>query len=353
MKKALVISGGGCKGAYAVGVLKFIRNRPEFFKNGQFLFDVYLGTSTGALIVPLASVGDMNVLINFYSGTATANLLATHDAAALFRTGCLFNSFKLDQLIDTVYDAPRFGRIVTPEKQVGVSAVCLQTGELRLFTTQPLAARLPHYTTQTIASRNDLVDAILASTHQPFFLEPVRIRSAPVAPARHYVDGGVREYAAIQVALDAGADEVLAVLLSPETPEAADSLKPNDLIGVLQRTIDIFSEDVSLNDVRVPDILSRGANYVLAVRQAMVTAGLPTAQIDKLLNPPRQPNPFANRLASRIHIIRPKLPLGGGPGGLRFDPVEMQGMMAKGEVDAAAYFNQLDANGGVPPVVLA
>ncbi|MBO0929647.1 patatin-like phospholipase family protein [Fibrella aquatilis] len=355
MKKALVISGGGAKGAYAVGVLKFIRNRPELFKNGQFLFDIYLGTSTGALIVPLASVGDMNVLITFYSGVNTANLLSIHDATALFAKGCLFNSLKLDRLVDTVYDTTRFGLIKATGKQVGVSAVCLQTGELRIFTSQALAASLPHYTTQAINTRNDLVDAVLASSHQPFFLEPVRIRSDPSVPGapRHYVDGGVREYAAIQVALDAGADEVYAILLAPETPEAADTLKPNDLIGVLQRTIDIFSEDVSLNDVRLPDILSRGTNYVLAVRQAMVAAGLPSAQIDSLLNPPRQPNPFANRVASKLHIIRPKLPLGGGPGGLRFDPLEMQGMMARGEADAAAYFTRLDANGGVPPVVLA
>ena len=353
MKRALVVSGGGCKGAYAVGVLKFLRNRPDFFQNGKFLFDIYLGTSTGALVVPLASIGAMDQLIAFYSGISTDKLLVMHDLPSLVRTGCLFNSFLLDTLIDTVFDAARFVQMSSPQKQVGVSAVCLQTGELKLFTTQPLPANQPHYTTQTIQSRNDLVDAIMASVHQPFFLAPVRIRSAPVNPARHFVDGGVREYAPIQVALDAGATDIMAILLSPEVPEPVNDLDVKSLIDVLQRTVDIFSDDVNLNDVRVPDIMSRGTNYVLAVRQAMVAAGLPNAQIDSLLNPPRQPNPFANRTASRIHVIRPKLPLGGGPGGLRFDPVEMQGMMAKGEVDAAAYFTQLDANGGVPPVVLA
>ena len=63
MKKALVISGGGCKGAYAVGVLQFLKDhRPEFFSGGRFTFESYFGTSTGALIVPLASTGDLALL---------------------------------------------------------------------------------------------------------------------------------------------------------------------------------------------------------------------------------------------------------------------------------------------------
>lgn len=355
MKKALVVSGGGCKGAYAVGVLNFLRSRPDFFANNRFSFDIYFGTSTGALVVPLASIGDMEQLIKFYTPTSAPNLVVMQDITGLLSTGHLFNSFNLDTLVDMVFNTTRFNQILASGQQVGFAAVCLQTGELRMFNTQPLAANPPHYNTQQINSRNDFVDAILASVHQPFFFNPVKIRSAPASPPnppRHFVDGGVREYAAIQVALDAGAQEVLAILLSPEAPDVVNDLKPTDLINVLQRTIDIFSDDVSLNDVRVPDLASRGTNYFLAVRDAMVAAGLSTSQINKILNPPNQTNPFKDRSASRIHIIRPKLPLGGGPGGLRFDPVEMKSMFDRGEADAKSYFSELDANQGVPPVIL-
>ncbi|MBD2752889.1 patatin-like phospholipase family protein [Spirosoma validum] len=352
MKKALVISGGGCKGAYAVGVLNFLKSRPNFFADGRFSFDIYFGTSTGALIVPLASIGDMDQLLKFYLPTSAPNLVVMQDVMGLFGTGHLFNSFNLDSLVDAVFNNTRFNQIIGSGKQIGVAAVCLQTGELRMFNTQPLAANPPHYTTQRIINRNDFVDAVLASAHQPFFFNPVKIRSAPADPPRHYVDGGVREYAAIQVALDAGAEEILAILLSPETPDSANELKSTDLISVLQRTIDIFSDDVNLNDVRVPDIVSRGTDYFLAVREAMVEAGLPDSQINRILNPPNHANPFQGLAASRIHIIRPKLPLGGGPGGLRFDPVEMKSMFDRGEADARSYFSTLDANQGVPPVVL-
>jgi predicted acylesterase/phospholipase RssA len=45
--KALVISGGGSKGAFAVGVLKYL------FQEKGHEYDIISGTSTGALIAPL------------------------------------------------------------------------------------------------------------------------------------------------------------------------------------------------------------------------------------------------------------------------------------------------------------
>ena len=53
-KNALVISGGGAKGSFAVGVLKYILlNKPEI------KFDIICGTSTGALITPYAALGNV------------------------------------------------------------------------------------------------------------------------------------------------------------------------------------------------------------------------------------------------------------------------------------------------------
>ncbi|MEO7768554.1 MAG: patatin-like phospholipase family protein, partial [Ferruginibacter sp.] len=51
MSRALVISGGGSKGAFAIGILK------KLFKEYPNLeFDMFVGTSTGSLIVPLVAM---------------------------------------------------------------------------------------------------------------------------------------------------------------------------------------------------------------------------------------------------------------------------------------------------------
>ncbi len=52
MATALVISGGGSKGAFAAGVV--CENQKEY--------DYYYGTSTGALVVLLTAVGKYDLL---------------------------------------------------------------------------------------------------------------------------------------------------------------------------------------------------------------------------------------------------------------------------------------------------
>jgi len=49
--KALVISGGGSKGAYAGGVAEYLIK-----KEGRD-YDLYLGTSTGSLLIPHLAAG--------------------------------------------------------------------------------------------------------------------------------------------------------------------------------------------------------------------------------------------------------------------------------------------------------
>ena len=49
-KKALVISGGGSKGAWAGGAIQYLLEGKE--KD----YDLYVGTSTGSLLYPLSSI---------------------------------------------------------------------------------------------------------------------------------------------------------------------------------------------------------------------------------------------------------------------------------------------------------
>ena len=61
MKKALVISGGGSKGAFAGGVAEYL------IKEKKKDYDLFLGTSTGSLMVSHLSLGKVNELKKLYS----------------------------------------------------------------------------------------------------------------------------------------------------------------------------------------------------------------------------------------------------------------------------------------------
>ncbi|ARN76939.1 patatin [Nonlabens spongiae] len=59
--RALVISGGGSKGAYAGGVAHYLMN-----KQGE-KYDLFLGTSTGSLLLPHLALGDLNKIYKIYT----------------------------------------------------------------------------------------------------------------------------------------------------------------------------------------------------------------------------------------------------------------------------------------------
>lgn len=59
--KALVISGGGSKGAFAGGVAQYL------IEQQSKQYDMYLGTSTGSLLVPHLAVGDIGKLYDIFT----------------------------------------------------------------------------------------------------------------------------------------------------------------------------------------------------------------------------------------------------------------------------------------------
>ncbi len=168
--------------------------------------------------------------------------------------------------------------------------------------------------------------AVMASACQPVFMPAVEVIPG-AKPLRQYVDGGVREYAGIQLAIEQGADEVFVILLSSghnQPVEKAYAKVPD----ILLRTIEIFTEDVGDNDVEMPLMYNKALDYLNAVRDNMKQSGMTDQKIDQLFAVPG--NPLSNK--------RPVNPAyhqaGKRPGrryrGLDFVPDEMKGMVAKG-----------------------
>ena len=61
MKKALVISGGGSKGAFAGGVAQYL------MQNKNKKYDLFIGTSTGSLMVSHLALGMLSELKELYT----------------------------------------------------------------------------------------------------------------------------------------------------------------------------------------------------------------------------------------------------------------------------------------------
>ena len=68
--RALVISGGGSKGAFAGGVAQFLMQE----KGCEY--DMFLGTSTGSLLVPHLAVGKIHKLYNIFTNVQQQDIFS-------------------------------------------------------------------------------------------------------------------------------------------------------------------------------------------------------------------------------------------------------------------------------------
>lgn len=329
-KTALVISGGGSKGAFAVGALSYIHQHVRPINQ----FDLYCGTSTGSLIVPLAALGEITLLTQLYTTIRQADVLILGGISNLLTGISLHDATPLKNLIANNLTDDRYNRLMASGKPVFLTATCLQTERLVYFTTQPAAASA-HYDINRIETVTDLRRAMLASSAQPVFIQPVEWRPGTV-PVRQYVDGGVRELTPFQAAIDNGAETIVAITNSPaQTP--ADNTPITRAITVLERTIDLFSEDVSDTDYRTADFVRQTNTYLADVRARLRAQGVSPAVIRAAF--PAEGNPVAGTALTRIIKIRPATQLTeGGPGGLTFDPAAEQRMFQKGVEEATKVF---------------
>ncbi|WP_324672152.1 patatin-like phospholipase family protein [Hymenobacter sp. GOD-10R] len=339
-KTALVISGGGSKGAFAVGVLQYIQQHVQPLTS----FTLYGGTSTGSLIAPLAACGELALLERLYTTLRQQDLVKLGGIANLVTGISVHDATPLKQQLDTVITPAHYERLRAIP--IFLATVCLQTQRLVYWSTQTVASTA-HYDVEQIRSVTDLRRAMLASCCQPVLLQPVEVRPGAV-PIRQYVDGGVREATPLQAVVDQGAETIIAITLNPyQTP--ADNTPKTKAIQVLERTIDLFSEDVGANDYRVAELYAQGNQYLQAIRRALLARGVAAGIIEQALAQPS--NPFAGTAVTTIHEIRPQTKLEeGGPGGLTFQPAAMQGMLRKGYAQAEAYFTaHPNALGGKTP----
>lgn len=330
-KTALVVSGGGSKGAFAVGVIKYMTaHHPEI------QFDTLCGTSTGSLMIPLVALGEMPLLERLYTTTSTEGVVITGNVLNRFaRSNSLFDASPLARQITDTYTDARFQALMASKKEVFITSVCLQTGRITYFSTTGMPMLNQDYDVVKVTDAQSLREAILSSSCQPVFMPPIEVSAVAEKP-RQFVDGGVREYAPIQLAIDNGATDIYAILLSPATPEV-NNKRFTGVLDILEQTIGLFTTDVGLNDVQIPQVYNRALEYINAVKQKMKDAGVKPKDIERYFDIPNA-NPFLGKQQLNIHIIRPEKPLGGGAAGLEFDPAAMKKMLTAGEQAAEKYF---------------
>ena len=247
MKKALVFSAGGVKGAFQVGVVKQLLDAGNDY-------DIFSGISVGAFnasILAQAKENDIrskyNSLFNIWKGIKKNRHIYRnwwylpfigHLAGLLFKNS-IYNSKPLQKLIERNVKDKEFPR------ELIIGAVSYEGGEYRKLSTRD----------DNFVSKN-FYKWVMASTAVPMVLTPITINK------QNWIDGGVRTYTPLNAVIDAGADYVDVILTSPRNAMKRD---PKHILGgdgingvkVGLRSIELMANEILLRDFKTANLINQ------------------------------------------------------------------------------------------------
>lgn len=225
--RALVLSGGGSKGAYQVGALQWL------LRNKAYKYDLLCGVSVGALNSAILSMHEIGqekaaaqALTNIWQNISDEKIFKEHlpfGRLMSFWRSSVVNSTPLHNLIDSKYDPVK---TINAKRKLIVGAVSLTTGAYTEFTEEDALIK----------------QAIKASSAYPVFFTPVRFNN------QVWSDGGIRTITPIEAAIRAGATEIHAIVAGPANSTRWPNYDPTAL-DIALRTLELTYEEIMDEDL--------------------------------------------------------------------------------------------------------
>ncbi len=299
---AIVLSGGGAKGAFQVGVLD------ELITNRKIKPKIVVGTSTGAIQALGLAQNDVPGLVKRWMDIKGNSDIYTKRplgvGGALLGEKSIYNAAPLRKMLKAFADPDKLKRSKI-EMRLGV--VSLSSGSFR-----------------TIAQNNpNIHEWVYASCAMPVFFDPLLTRAAD-GTEEQWVDGGVRDVTPLGAALDFNPRGVIAIRASPK-PEVGAARVYDNLVEIGLRAVSIQQSEVSINDLANATLI----NDLIAAREVqfrlLEAQGITGAAATALLHPWDQQ--LAKYRFAPIRIIEPKKEYSDT---LEFNPAKIREAIAAG-----------------------
>jgi NTE family protein len=244
MSKILVLAGGSVKGAFQAGVIKAL------FEQG-YQPDAIYGVSAGSL--------NAAYLVNQFGQQVNAHLPISYPQAAqdlwdfwelrithpqslskpfnLFELGWSALTKKFKGLVDTS-PLRELLQDVLQSRNLSASPVGLKVGAVNVLD------GAMHYVDPSF---ENFQEYLLASSAVPILMPVVKINGET---RKSYLDGGLRDVAPLQKAIQDGATEVVVIACHTEMIEGGD-FDSGDLLALVDRVMDIAVNEILNADLRM------------------------------------------------------------------------------------------------------
>jgi NTE family protein len=303
---AIVLSGGGAKGAFQVGVLD------ELITQYGVKFDIFAGVSTGAIQALGGAMDDIPTLLKTWmdiKGNGDIYKKRTFGVVeGLFGAPSLFTTKPLRDKLTAFADP---AKLKAAKRTLRIGVVSLARGEyLDINGTNP-----------------NIADWVYASCAQPPAFPPLETRDPVTGVVEQWVDGGIRNIAPLSPVMKLKPSRVLVVLATPPKPVPEPGRHYDNILEIAIRSIGIQTSEIVANDVGNAMLV----NDLIAARESqfhkLIDLGLSPANVGEALRP------IDDHLArfdfAPIRIIAP--PVGfDAPGTLEFKPAKIAAAIAEG-----------------------
>ncbi|MBZ9627311.1 patatin-like phospholipase family protein [Psychroflexus sp. CAK57W] len=248
--RALVISGGGSKGAFAGGIAEYLISECEN------KYDLFLGTSTGSLLVPLLSIGEISKLKEVYTSVSQRSIFSRNPfiikkkndgfeikmnhfniLLGFLKGSRTFGESKsLRQLILNTLTPEFFEQMKWQSEDVVVTVSNISLGQVE-------------YKSLKDFSREEFCDWIWASANMIPFMSLVK------KDGFDYGDGGLGNIVPISEAINRGASEVDVIVL--KTEKQYQKKPVSNALELTTRVFDFLLDQIIRNDLALGKLRSK------------------------------------------------------------------------------------------------
>lgn len=240
-----MISGGGSKGAFAGGIAEYL------IRARGLRYGLFVGTSTGSLLIPLLSIGEIKKIKKIYTSVTQSSIFSNcpfiikKDGEA-FKTGInhlgiirMFlkgaktfgDSSNLRVLIKEILSEKDFHRIRSHFVDVVVTVSNFSTNRVE-------------YKVAKDFNYEDFVDWMWASSNFIPFMSLLEKND------QEYGDGGFADLVPISEAIRRGATEIDVIVLKTEKPRISKK-KTTNALQLTTRVFDFMLDQIANDDITI------------------------------------------------------------------------------------------------------
>ena len=255
--RALVISGGGSKGAFGGGVAQYLLQEKEY------KYDILIGSSTGSLLIPHLALGEVDKIYSIYTNVDMSKIFDINPFVVRHKDGVEVVSINHFNVILQFLKGKRtFGESYKLRNYIRKNFTLKEFTQLKaigcdiVVTVTNLSKNEVEYKSIKDFEYNEFCDWIWISCNYIPFMSLVKKNNY------EYGDGGFSSLVPIREAINRGATEVDVVILETEMQVSPRSIGKNPF----SLMIDLFQTllvQVEKHDITIGKLSAKNKNVKL------------------------------------------------------------------------------------------